>query len=237
MSRFETRSSQKELIDEENIPFSDWATCLRELNTVNTLLGGHAITIEGVQKLLRGKNHGEIVVAEIGCGGGDNLKAIHYWNGARLPLTYIGIDINEACTEFAKKNCSMLPSAEFVASDYRIINFQNKKPDIIFNSLFCHHFSNDELAGMLQWMAANSNLGFFINDLHRHPLAYHSIKLLTKLFSRSYLVKNDGPVSVLRGFHRNEWKALLNRASIINYSIQWRWAFRYLVLVENEQHA
>jgi 2-polyprenyl-3-methyl-5-hydroxy-6-metoxy-1,4-benzoquinol methylase len=236
MSRFSQRSSQTELIDEKNIPFSDWTICLHELNTVNTFLGGHTITVEGVRKLLQRKKNEKITIAEIGCGGGDNLKAIHRWNRDRFPITYVGIDINEACTEFAKTNCAMLPSAEFICSDYKKVNFEDEKPDIIFNSLFCHHFSNTELVQMLQWMKRNANIGFFINDLQRHPVAYHSIKLLTKIFSKSYLVKNDGPISVLRGFHRNEWKTLLGQAEITNYSMQWRWAFRYLVLVKNEQH-
>ena len=83
-------------------------------------------------------------------------------------------------------------------------------------------------------MKRNSLKGFFINDLQRHPFAYHSIKMLTKLFSRSYLVKNDGPVSVLRGFRRREWVQLLHEAGITNYSIRWRWAFRYLIVVKNE---
>jgi ubiquinone/menaquinone biosynthesis C-methylase UbiE len=235
MSRFAERSSQTELIDEKDIPFSDWATCLGELNTVNTLLGGHAITVEGVQKLLRKRTNDKIVIAEIGCGGGDNLKAIDRKVKEKLTAHYIGIDINKACTDFAKENCSSLASAEFICSDYKEVDFASQKPDIIFNSLFCHHFPNTELVAMLQWMRANSNAGFFINDLHRHPVAYHSIKLLTKIFSKSYLVKNDGPVSVLRGFHRGEWKLLLDKAGISNYSIEWRWAFRYLVLVENEQ--
>jgi 2-polyprenyl-3-methyl-5-hydroxy-6-metoxy-1,4-benzoquinol methylase len=235
MSRFAERSSQTELIDEENIPFSDWATCLHELNTVNTLLGGHAITVDGVKSLLRGKTNERIIIAEIGCGGGDNLKAIHRWNRDRYPLSYIGIDINEACTTFAKKNCSVLPSAQFITSDYKAVEFNQNKPDIIFNSLFCHHFSNQELVDMLQWMSLNSNYGFFINDLQRHPVAYHSIRLLTKIFSKSYLVKNDGPISVLRGFHRNEWETLLSGAGIKHFSIHWRWTFRYLVLVENER--
>jgi hypothetical protein len=52
------------------------------------------------------------------------------------------------------------------------------------------------------------------------------------LFSKSYLVKNDAPLSVLRGFSRNEWKILMEKAGIKNYKIKWKWAFRWLILVE-----
>jgi hypothetical protein len=82
---------------------------------------------------------------------------------------------------------------------------------------------------MLNWMCTNAGLGFFINDLHRHFLAYYSIKILTGLFSKSYLVKNDAPLSVQRGFIKKEWEDLMHKSAIDNYSIQWKWAFRWLI--------
>jgi hypothetical protein len=85
---------------------------------------------------------------------------------------------------------------------------------------------------MLVWMNENASVGFFINDLHRHPLAYHFIKITSKFFSKSYLVKNDAPLSVLRGFKKIEWKQLLRKAGLENASVKWRWAFRYLVTSE-----
>lgn len=234
MSRFSKRSNEKELIDAPGIPFSDWEICLNELNVVNTLLGGHSITIEGVQNLFP-SNGTKVSIAEIGCGGGDNLKAIdHHKKKYYKEIRYIGIDINKACTDFAERNCNVIEDVEFICSDYRDVDLSGNKPDIIFNSLFCHHFTDDQLIEMIIWMKNNSRKGFFINDLHRHPAAYYSIKWLTQLFSRSYLVKNDGPVSVMRGFQRSEWESLLNKAGIANYSIKWKWAFRYLITVPNE---
>jgi hypothetical protein len=84
-------------------------------------------------------------------------------------------------------------------------------------------------------MKENSVKGYFINDLQRHWLAYHSIKWLTKIFSKSYLVKNDAPLSVARGFKKEEWKHLFRRSEIENYTIRWKWAFRYLVVYKHEQ--
>jgi hypothetical protein len=240
MNKFSYRSTKTELIDKPDIPFSDWEVCLHELNIVNTYLGGHSITVDGVKGFLNGGTTSKrLTIVEIGSGGGDNLKAINKWVSDKkgIPLIkFIGIDINKACTDFAAENCNGL-DAEFICCDYRDAKFPSGKPDIIFNSLFCHHFTNEQLVEMLRWMKENSSLGFFINDLQRHPVAYHSIKLLTKIFSHSYLVKNDGPISVLRGFHRNEWEDLLRAACLNKYSISWRWAFRYLISVKNEQPA
>lgn len=232
MSRFPLRSNQKELIDEEGIGFGEWAVCLKELNTINTFLGGHAITVDGVRQLMQVKPS-PTIIAEIGCGGGDNLKAISRAFGSTA-IKFIGIDINKACIAFAEKNCMSIPDKEFIESDYRLVDFGPEKPDIIFCSLFCHHFEDAELVQMMIWMKNNSRAGFFINDLQRHPLAYHSISILTQLFSKSYLVKNDAPISVRRGFKKSDWDTIMRRAGITKYTVKWRWAFRYLVLVKND---
>ena len=82
---------------------------------------------------------------------------------------------------------------------------------------------------MLGWMQEHARVGWFINDLQRHPLAWWSIRLLTGWLSRSYLVRNDAPLSVLRGFKRGEWERILQEARMKGYSLQWKWAFRWLV--------
>lgn len=224
MLRLKHRSSQLELLDGEHIPFKDIAQNLKELNTINTLLGGHAITMDGVSSLAKLP---KLTIVEIGCGGGDNLAYIQA-KCQRLNLNpiLIGIDLKQECIDFAQQNH---PSIHFVCSDYRTVELNNK-PDIVFSSLFCHHFSNEELITQLKWMKDNSTIGFFINDLHRNWVAYYAIKILTTLFSKSYLVKNDAPLSVARGFTSKEWKQLFEQASILNYSIQWKWAFRHLIL-------
>lgn len=230
MINLRIRSYQKELLDNPDIPFADIRQNMKELNTINTYLGGHAISIEGIKKILQPFGAGpSITICEIGCGGGDNLKAIEKWcirNAVKV--NFIGIDIKRECIEFAHQQYPGL-NARWITSDYKDVDFKDK-PDIIFSSLFCHHFINEALIKMLLWMKENTTRGFFINDLHRHPLAYYSIKIITGIFSGSYLVKNDAPLSVARGFTKYEWQKIILRAGVPNCFIQWKWAFRYLII-------
>ncbi len=228
------RSYEKELLDNDDIPYGDLLINLRELNIVNTLLGGHSITCKGV-----GHFHNKVpatkhlTIAEIGCGGGDNLFAIQkHLSGKGQQTKLIGIDIKPECIEYAQQTATQ--GVEWICSDYRTANWAGDKPDVIFSSLFCHHFTDDELATQIRWMKDNSKLGFFINDLHRNTVAYYSIKVLTQLFSKSYLVKNDAPLSVRRAFKKNDWISIFSKAGIRNYDIKWHWAFRYLICVDNE---
>lgn len=222
------RSYQKELLDLDDIPFEDIKQNMKELNFINTWLGGHGITLEAF-KTLRG-NKKQISVCEIGCGGGDNLLAIDKWSrkkGIKVALT--GIDMKPECIQFAKGRKEFDAPVKWIASDYKKVLFDHK-PDIIFSSLFCHHFTDEQLIFQFQWMKENCNSGFFINDLQRHFLAYYSIKILTNLFSRSYLVKHDAPLSVLRGFTKQELIFLLQKSGVKNCQPAWKWAFRFLLV-------
>lgn len=225
------RSLEKELLDKDDIPFADIRQNLKELNFINQYLGGHKITTTGIQSFVRVLSpESQLSICEIGCGGGDNLKAIsNYCLSKNIQADFTGIDIKPECLAFAKQQYPEL-DANWICTDYKKADFAGQKPDVIFSSLFCHHFNEEELIAMLQWMRQNSAKGFFINDLQRHPLAYYSIKWLTHLFSRSYLVKNDAALSVARGFQRQEWVSILKAAGIKNFSIHWKWAFRHLIV-------
>jgi ubiquinone/menaquinone biosynthesis C-methylase UbiE len=221
---FQHRSSSFELLDEENIPQQDLFQNLKELDVINRYLGGHNVVLAGIKHFAKLPNP---TIVEMGSGGGDNLRAVAKW--LKKDATYIGVDLKNDCTAFAQKT-TQNTSISFQTADYRNIE-STATVDIFYNSLFTHHFTDDQVVEMLRWMYENSARGFFIADLHRHWLAYYSIKFITALFSKSYLVKNDAPLSVLRGFTKKEWKILLEKAEIPTYTIQWKWAFRHLIVV------
>lgn len=225
------RATQKELLDQPSIPFDDIRQNMKELEFINQHLGGHAITLKGFKKL--SGNIKDVYVCEIGSGGGDNLHALNkYCKRIYINANFTGIDINTECVNYANTRTTT-SFINFINSDYSAVKFTDRKPDIIFSSLFCHHFTDVELIAMLQWMNDNSNIGYFINDLHRHPLAYYFIKYATAMFSKSYLVKNDAPLSVAKGFKKNEWINLLNSSGQKKYTVQWKWAFRHLIIVKH----
>lgn len=220
------------MLDGDDIPFADIRRNLVELEFINRYLGGHRITLKGFRHLLQGR--ARVSVCEIGCGGGDNLKAIDRWcrkHGVAVSL--IGIDRNEDCVRYARENCAVVRDIRFIHADYATVHFGPDRPDIVFSSLFCHHLDDREMKQMWDWCAGQAATGFFINDLHRHPVAYFSIRILTKLFSSSYLVRNDAPLSVLRGFRKHELKAFAQ--GDVHTRISWQWAFRWLLTVTHER--
>lgn len=233
---FSRRSYEKEILDGDDIPFEEIALNMRELDTVNRFLGGHALTVRGMRRLARGERR--LHVCEIGCGGGDNLRAVEQWarkEGVEIRLT--GIDIKDACIDFAKSRTDMLAPVDWIRSDYRLAS-PAERPDIVFCSLFCHHFDEPSILDIMGWMHAHSRLGYFINDLQRDRMAWLGIRILTSMFSRSRLVRHDAPLSVRRGFSRADLEALVAAASASNpetgYRIESGWAFRWLITAEKK---
>ena len=132
--------------------------------------------------------------------------------------------------DYATAKARPFPEISFRQQDIFTPEFRRQPFDIITCSLFCHHFSTQDLATLLRQLKGQAGLGVIINDLHRHPLAYYSIKGLTRLLGGSYLVQNDAPLSVARAFSRQDWVEILERAGIEKYELRWRWAFRWQVI-------
>ena len=226
------RSAKKELLDGDNIPKEDLFQNLKELNTINTLLGGYKITFSALKKVI--KPDVKYTLVDIGCGGGDTLKQIYNWTkNNKRNINLFGIDINPICIEYAKTN-SINENINYICDDYRNVFNHPKEVDIIHACLFCHHLSEAELIELMRF-AEKNRTALIINDLERNVIAYYAIKTLTKLFSKSYLVKNDAPLSVARGFKKKEWLDILVKSGVKNYSIKNKWAFRHEVIVYGNQ--
>lgn len=204
---------------------------LQELKIVNKLLGGNKVLTRGLSKITKSNPKSHYNIADIGCGGGDMVRVMAEWaKRQRISITIHALDANPNIIEMAKENLKDLPNVKFHTADVFDDLFAKEKMDIITCTLFTHHFTDEELVRMFSGFKRSANLGLIINDLHRHPFAYYSIKYITKIFSKSPMVKNDGPLSVLRSFKSKEIKSVLEASGWRNYSIRWFWAFRWQVI-------
>ena len=232
-SLFTHRSQQIEIMDNLQCNGEVVDQTLRELEFINRWLGGNAATLEGIRQMIKGQEKKSWSIADLGCGGGDMLKLLADWgkkNNLTLKLT--GIDANPHIIAFARRNCKAYPEISLEALDIFSPEFQHRTYDIIIGTLFYHHFANDVLVDFFSKLKHQVRSGLVINDIHRHWLAFHSIRLLTKVFSKSAMVKFDAPLSVLRAFTKEELIAILLKAGIQPYQLKWKWAFRWQVVYD-----
>ena len=234
MPDFSKRSEGIEIMDDLNCAGPILDQTLRELEIINKWLGGNQITIHALATLLHGHPaSSEITIVDLGCGGGDMLRIIDAWGKRKhLKLKLLGLDANPHIVDFATRNLKDLPHIQFQTMNIFSEDFKNQKYDIVIGTLFYHHFSNDQLIHFFRRLAHQARLGFIINDIHRHFLAYYSIKLLTQIFSTSSMVKYDAPLSVLRSFRKKELYQIFRTAGFQDILIRWKWAFRWQVIIK-----
>jgi hypothetical protein len=90
--------------------------------------------------------------------------------------------------------------------------------------------SNTEIQRFIGWMELRAQRGWFINDLHRHPIAYHGFRALSAVMRWHPFVRHDGPLSVARSFQRADWDRLLRQAGVDRAArVAWHAPFRYCV--------
>ncbi|RYE35789.1 MAG: methyltransferase domain-containing protein [Sphingobacteriaceae bacterium] len=225
MPDFSKRATKPELMDDFSLPSAEINPLLTGLELVNQYLGGYNIIFSALKTVSVQQN---FCISDWGCGGGDVLRAIDKkFKNDNLILS--GIDATPAAVAFAnQKNTS--PNISFVLADVLSAETKNLQADIVLSTLFTHHFLDDEWVLLIRKMLDCSKHAVVIDDLHRHWLPYYVIKILTKL-TNSRLAQYDGPLSVLKGFKRKELEVLLQKAGINNYSIRWKWAFRWQIIL------
>lgn len=227
----ENRSNEQEIMDDLDISGPVIAQTLKELNTINKTLGGNQISISSYKKLTEG--HDKIVLADLGCGGGDIMVEMVKWTKRmKKQASFIGVDANPHIVSYARTNTSDHPEISYLPINIFSDEFRQMKFDIIHCCLFLHHFSDEELIDLFSRFNKQARVGVIVNDLHRHPFAYWSIRTLTYLFSRSEMVRNDASVSVARGFRRAELLEILNKAGIEKFDLRWKWAFRWRLILK-----
>lgn len=206
---------------------------LRELDSINYILGGNYVTLTGLMQLFNTMTpRASLTIADLGCGSGDMLTLIRRLLVKRdIDATLMGIDANPNVIKYAEEHTPPACGVSYECLDVFSEEFRQKRFDIVTATLFFHHFTTDQLVKLFKQLKGQVRVGMVINDLHRHWFAYYAIKWLTRVFSRTPMVKHDAPLSVARSFRKRELIEMLNAAGIVNYHIRWRWAFRWQVVI------
>jgi 2-polyprenyl-3-methyl-5-hydroxy-6-metoxy-1,4-benzoquinol methylase len=229
------RTSETEIMDDFALEGEMLREALDKIASINQLLGGNKLTLQGVKKLMQYVTlDKEFTIVDVGCGNGDMLRNLaDYADNNNMNFKLIGIDANQFTINHAEKLSKNYPNITYRCEDIFDSAFQNLKYDIVLCTLTLHHFKDNEISTLLQVFIKNSQIGIVINDLHRSALAYRLFQALCLVFRLNKMSKEDGLVSILRGFKKEELELFSKHLKLKNYTIQWKWAFRYQWIIKN----
>lgn len=223
------RTTSTEIMDDFSLEGEELREALDKIASINQLLGGNKVTLDGVEQLLANISlNGTITIVDVGCGNGDMLRTLaQYGKNKGLVFELIGIDANGFTVNHAQQLSAEYENISFRCEDIFDASFKEVKADLFLCTLTLHHFKNEEIEYLLPLFYRNSRLGIVINDLQRSGLAYRLFQLLCFVFRLNTMSREDGLISILRGFTKEELTLFSIQMNFNRWSIRWRWAFRY----------
>ncbi|MFC4740135.1 methyltransferase domain-containing protein [Flavobacterium ponti] len=225
------RTEEEEIMDDFSLEGEELRDALDKIATINQFLGGNHLTLEGVKKLINSEE--AITIVDVGCGNGDMLRTLaEYGNKNNLKFNLIGIDANAFTIDYAIKLSKEYPNISYKCEDIFSKVFAQMNYDIVLCTLTLHHFKNNQIDYLILLFNKQARIGIVINDLHRNIVAYRAFQVICWVFRLNKMSKEDGLVSILRGFKKQELIEFSERNKLKKYTINWKWAFRYQWIIK-----
>jgi len=220
---FARRAEPSELNEwmDEPCSYEEFRACLIDLAKVNRITLAHRATLQWLDRVLRTtKPQQPLQIVDVGCGGGDLLRAIAAWaERRRVQVVLTGIDLNPYAAQAAREFDTTDTKIRWVTGNALTLT-EPQEIDILVSSLFTHHLAALEIVQFLAWMETSARVGWFINDLYRTRFTYHLFQALAGVSGWHRFVQHDGPVSIRRSFREQDWERMCNSAGIDHESVE-----------------
>ncbi|QOW09112.1 methyltransferase domain-containing protein [Kaistella flava (ex Peng et al. 2021)] len=228
------RTDLEESMDDFSIDNEGLVTALDDIARINQLLGGNSVTLGGVKTLIKDfPKDKTITIMDFGCGSGDMLRMLSkFGKENNLNFQLIGIDANEATIRHAEKCSVDFENITYLAEDIFLYDFSKYNIDIALITLTLHHFKDDEILKIMRVILNLVKKGIVVNDLQRSKLAYRLFQAIIFIFRLEKMTAEDGLISILRGFKREDLDKFSKDLGLKKFSIKWKWAFRYQWIIE-----
>lgn len=219
------RSTASEWMDNPAATEVEFGSALRDLARINWMSLAYRPTLRWLDRVVARSGAKRLSVLDVGAGGGDMLRAIARWGARRgVAVELTGLDRSPWAGRYAMAAGT---PARWITADLFDLD-PAEQFDVVLCSLFTHHLRDPELVRFLRWIDERARLGWLISDLHRHVVPWGFVWGAVRLLRMDPMVVHDSTVSIARGFHRAEWRRLLDQAGV-TAEIRWAFPFRWLV--------
>ena len=234
-SKFRRRSSKLEHLDLGDYTAEEYEGCLAELQRVNRWLGDARALRTTLLRTIRASQQKTFSVIDVGAGSGELLRTIAVWstrNNREAKLT--GVELNErSARAIAEESATFKINA--VRADAFVLPFSDNQFDYAISSLFLHHFKDDQAMKILRELNRVARREVVAIDLHRHPVAYYFYTTIGRLLLHNRLIREDGALSILRGFKPAELNDLAERSGLKQVNVLRRFPYRLVLTAKKAE--
>lgn len=187
---------------------------LADIVRLNRYFGGHSVLRRILPEVIGSQE--TFTVLDVGAASGDMGDCIRslYPGATVTSLDYLAFHMAKAAPPKVCADAFHLP-------------FRDRSFDIVFCSLFLHHFTNEEIVNLLRGFQNVARSAIVVIDLERNPLSYYFVPLSRWLLRWDPITVHDAPASVEAGFHATELRELAVAAGLANPRVRpWKRSFR-----------
>jgi SAM-dependent methyltransferase len=174
---------------------------LEDLTRINKYLGGYRVLRKMlVSVAVAGES---LTVLDVGAASGDMGREI----GRAFP------DARVTAFDYRLEHLAAAAAPKVVGDAFRL-PFGPASFDVVFCSLFLHHFPDAQVVELLAGFRGLARRAVCAIDLNRGPFSYHFIPATRWLFGWHPITLHDAPASVAAGFKRWELETLAKAAGL-----------------------
>jgi SAM-dependent methyltransferase len=228
--RFRHRSHELEHLDKGDYTPEEYEGCLVELRRINRFLGDARALRRSLLAEIEGEGLKSFSVLDVGAGSGELLRVAAVWaRDAGRAAVLVGLELNARSARAILEESVDFPAISSVRGDALHLPFADDCFDYALCSLFTHHFRDEQVVAILNELGRVARRRLFVIDLHRHPLAYYLYTTVGRIFLRNRLIREDGALSILRGFRPRELEQLAAQSRLANVRVTRRFPFRLVL--------
>ena len=219
--RFRQRSYELENIDKGTYTPEEYEGCIVELQRVNAWLGDAKALRGSLLKEIEGQALQSFSVLDVGAGSGELLRVAAQWaRETNRSGLFVGLELNKRSAKAILEESEGFPEIFSVQASGLVLPFSDNSVDYVISSLTLHHFDDEGAVEILREMGRVAARGIFVIDLHRNPMAYFFYTTLGHLILHNRLLREDGALSILKSFKRNELEKLGYQAGLGNVNVE-----------------
>jgi SAM-dependent methyltransferase len=210
---------------------------LDNLVTLNRWFGSHRLVLNFLRTRLDASRPWRIL--DLATGSGDIPRAIAAWAAkAGIDVSIDAVDAQRSTLEIARRRSTAFPKLRFHEGDIRNFGEGNTRDpdaagwDVVLCSLALHHFSEPDAVLVLRHIASLAGRHALVSDLRRCAPGTVGVDLLTAVWMREPMTRNDARASVRRAFAFDELSALARSAGWRNFQHARRFCFRQAIWMD-----
>lgn len=205
---FRERSMQAEYFDAPDRPAGEVTAAFRELDRVNRLFQFSHPFVSRLPRWLGRPRCERLDILDVGAGTGLLGKRLSDWARRRgWDWRFTNLDANPVALKSGNAENGVLGSA-------LQLPFADASFDLVVASQMTHHLTDAEVVQHWREAWRVTRDAIFICDLHRNAGFYAMLWLTMRVMRADRRLREDGLISVKRGFRLGEWRELASRAEI-----------------------